>query len=60
MRGDTGRIVADDVPMATVALATAAGGAVKAANTTSLLSDPQWVAALKKAPVVSGKYPPAK
>lgn len=51
---------ADDVTMAAVALAIAAGGAVKAAKTTSLLSGPQWVAALKKAPAVSAKYQAAK
>ena len=51
---------ADDVTMAAVALAIAAGGAVTAAKTTSLLSGPQWVAALKKAPAVSAKYQPAK
>jgi uncharacterized protein with GYD domain len=51
---------ADDVTMAAVALAIAAGGAVKAAKTTALLSGPQWVAALKKAPAVSAKYRPAK
>jgi uncharacterized protein with GYD domain len=51
---------ADDVTMAAVALAIAAGGAVKAAKTTSLLSGPQWVAALKMAPAVSAKYQPAK
>ena len=46
--------------MAAIALAIAAGGAVKAAKTTSLLSGPQWVAALQKAPAVSAKYQPAK
>lgn len=51
---------ADDVTRAAVALAIAAGGAVKAAKPTSLLSGPQWVAALKKAPAVSAKYQPAK
>jgi uncharacterized protein with GYD domain len=51
---------ADDVTMAAVALAISAGGAVKAAKTTSLLSGPQWVAALKKAPAVSAKYQPAR
>jgi uncharacterized protein with GYD domain len=51
---------ADDVTMAAGALAIAAGGAVKAAKTTSLLSGPQWVATLKKAPAVSAKYQPAK
>lgn len=51
---------ADDVTMAAVALAIAAGGSVKAAKTTSLLNGPQWVAALKKAPAISAKYQPAK
>ena len=51
---------ADDVTMAAVAVAIAAGGAVKAAKTTSLLSGPQWVAALKKAPAVSAQYRPAR
>ena len=51
---------ADDVTMAAVALAIAAGGAVKAAKTTPLLSGSQWVAALKKAPAVSAQYRPAR
>jgi uncharacterized protein with GYD domain len=51
---------ADDVTMAAVAIAIAAGGAVKAAKTTPLLSGAQWVAALKKAPVVSAQYRPAR
>ena len=51
---------ADDVTMAAVALAVAAGGAVKAAKTTPLLSGAQWVAALKKAPAVSAQYRPAR
>jgi len=51
---------ADDVTMAAVALAIAAGGAAKAAKTTPLLSGPQWGAALRKAPAVSAKYQPAK
>jgi uncharacterized protein with GYD domain len=50
----------DDVSMAAVAVAIAAGGAVKAAKTTPLLSGSQWVAALKKAPAVSAKYKPAR
>ena len=50
----------DDVTMAAVALAIAAGGAVKAAKTTPLLSGAQWVAALKKAPAVSAQYRPAR
>jgi uncharacterized protein with GYD domain len=50
----------DEVTMAAVALAIAAGGAVKAAKTTPLLSGSQWVAALKKAPTVSAQYRPAR
>jgi uncharacterized protein with GYD domain len=50
----------DDVTMAAVALAIAAGGAVKAAKTTPLLNGSQWVAALKKAPAVSAQYRPAR
>jgi uncharacterized protein with GYD domain len=50
----------DDVTMAAVALALAAGGAVKAAKTTPLLSGSQWVAALQKAPAVSAQYRPAR
>jgi uncharacterized protein with GYD domain len=50
----------DEVTMAAVALAIAAGGAVKAAKTTPLLSGPQWVAALKKAPAVSAQYRAAR
>jgi uncharacterized protein with GYD domain len=50
----------DDVSMAAVALAIAAGGAVKAAKTTPLLSGGQWVAALRKAPAVSAQYRPAR
>jgi len=50
----------DDVTMAAVALAIAAGGAVKVAKTTPLLSGAQWVAALKKAPAVGAQYRPAR
>ena len=50
----------DDVTMAAVALAIAAGGAVRAAKTTPLLSGSQWVAALRKAPAVSAQYRPAR
>jgi uncharacterized protein with GYD domain len=50
----------DEVTMAAVALAIAAGGAVKAAKTTPLLSGSQWVAALQKAPAVSTQYRPAR
>jgi len=51
---------ADEVTMAAVAIALAAGGAVKAGKTTPLLSGAQWVAALKKAPAVSAQYRPAR
>jgi uncharacterized protein with GYD domain len=51
---------ADDVTMAAVAVAIAAGGAVKAAKTTPLLGGPQWVTALKKAPAVSAQYRPVR
>ena len=51
---------ADDVTMAAIAIAIAAGGAIKAAKTTPLLSGPQWVAALKKAPAVNAQYRPAR
>src|SRR5262245_26275191 len=50
---------ADDTTMAAVALAIAAGGAVRTARTTKLLSGGQWVDALKKAPAVSAQYRPA-
>ena len=50
----------DDVTMAAVALAIAAGGAVRAAKTTPLLSGSQWVAALRKAPAVSAQYRPSR
>ncbi|HEY7749609.1 MAG TPA: GYD domain-containing protein [Aestuariivirgaceae bacterium] len=48
----------DEVTMAAVAIAIAAGGAIKAAKTTPLLNGEQWVAAMKKAPSVL--YKPAK
>jgi uncharacterized protein with GYD domain len=50
----------DEVTMAAVAIAIAAGGAIKSAKTTPLLSGSQWVAALKKAPAVSAQYRPAR
>lgn len=52
--------VPDDVAMAAFSLAIAAGGAARAAKTTPLLSGAQWIAALKKAPEVAGKYKPAQ
>jgi uncharacterized protein with GYD domain len=39
----------DDTTAASVALAVAAGGAVKAAKTTKLLSGQEWIEALRKA-----------
>jgi len=50
----------DEVSMAAVAVAIAAGGAIRAAKTTPLLSGSQWVAALRKAPVVAAQYRPAR
>jgi uncharacterized protein with GYD domain len=50
----------DEVSMAAVAIAIAAGGAVKAAKTTPLRSGAQWVAAMEKAPEVSAQYRPAR
>jgi len=50
----------DDVTMAAIAVALTAGGAVRAAKTTPLLSGSQWVAALRKAPAVSAQYRPAR
>ena len=50
--------VPDDESAASVAMAVAAGGAVRAAKTTKLLSGDQWVAALKKAAKVAKVYKP--
>ncbi len=49
---------ADDTTMAAVAIALAAGGAIKVARTTPLLSGAQWVAAMQKAPSIT--YQPAR
>ena len=49
---------ADDTTMAAVAIALAAGGAIKATRTTPLLSGAQWVAAMQKAPSIT--YRPAR
>lgn len=49
-----------DEVAASLALAVAAGGAVKAARTTKVLDGAQWVAALKGAQKISGAYKPAK
>jgi uncharacterized protein with GYD domain len=51
---------ADDVTMAACAVAIAAGGALRAAQTTRLLSGDQWVAALKMATTVTAQYKPAR
>ena len=45
----------DDVAMAAVSVAIAAGGAVKSAHTTRLLSGEEYVSALKKAASVGYK-----
>lgn len=50
----------DDESVAALALAVAAGGAVKASRTTKLLSGAQWVSALKKAAEVGKSYRPAR
>ncbi|HUU33658.1 MAG TPA: GYD domain-containing protein [Vicinamibacterales bacterium] len=50
----------DDESAAAVALAVAAGGTVRSARTTKLLSGSQWVSALQKASGVAAKYKPAK
>ena len=52
--------VADDVSAAAVALAVTAGGAIKAAKTTKLLSGDEWVEALRKAPTAGNVYRPAR
>ena len=49
---------ADDITMAAVAIAIGAGGAIKSAKTTPLLSGDEWVAAIKKASSVT--YTPAR
>jgi uncharacterized protein with GYD domain len=50
----------DDASAAAIAVAVAAGGAVKAAKTTRLLSGAEWIDALKKATAVSNVYRPAR
>jgi uncharacterized protein with GYD domain len=51
---------ADDVTMAACAVAIAAGGALRASQTTPLLSGDQWVAALKLAATVGAQYKPVR
>jgi uncharacterized protein with GYD domain len=61
--GDYDAVMIADVPdiesMAGIALAVAAGGAVKSGKTTPLMTADQGVTALKKATIVAGAYRPA-
>lgn len=50
----------DDQAAASLALTVAAGGAVKSARTTKLLSSEEWVGALRKAQGVKAAYQPAR
>ena len=50
----------DDVSAAGLAVAVAAGGALKAAKTTRLLSGNEWVQALGKAGAMAASYRPAR
>jgi uncharacterized protein with GYD domain len=50
----------DDEAVAAIAVAVAAGGAVRSAKTTKLLSGDQWVSALGKAASVAKSYKPSK
>lgn len=52
--------VPDDTSMAAIALAIAAGGAVKASQTTKLMTGPQGVDVIKKAGDVAKVYRPAR
>ena len=52
--------VPDNVSMSAIALAIAAGGALKAGKTTVLMSGAEGVAALKKAEAVAKTYRPAR
>ena len=62
--GDYDLILIADVPdnesMAAIALAIAAGGAVKSAKTTVLMSGAEAVASMKKAETVAKIYKPAR
>jgi uncharacterized protein with GYD domain len=49
---------ADDTVAASVAMAVAAGGAVRSASTTRLLTGPEWVESLRKAQ--GSTYQPAR
>ena len=50
----------NDTAAASLALAVAAGGAVKAARTTKLLSGQEWIASLTGAQKVAPQYRPAR
>jgi len=50
----------NDTAAASLALAVAAGGAVKAAKTTKLLSGQEWIASLTGAQKVAPQYRPAR
>ena len=62
--GEYDAVLIADMPnmesMAAIALAIAAGGALKASKTTALMTGAQGVEALKKADVVAKTYRPAK
>src|SRR3954464_14066311 len=62
--GDYDLVIIADVPdnesMAAIALAIAAGGAVKSAKTTVLMTGSEAVAAMKKAGAVASVYKPAR
>jgi uncharacterized protein with GYD domain len=62
--GEYDLVIIADMPnaesMAAVALAVGAGGAVKSAMTTVLMSGTEGVAAMTKAATVAGSYKPAR
>ena len=62
--GEYDAVLIADMPnmesMAAIALAIAAGGALKASKTTALMTGAQGVEALKKADTVAKTYRPAK
>jgi uncharacterized protein with GYD domain len=62
--GDYDLALVADVPnnesMAAIALAIGAGGAVKSAKTTVLMTGPETVAGMKKAEAVTKVYKPAR
>jgi uncharacterized protein with GYD domain len=50
----------DDTAAAAIALVAGAGGAVKSARTTKLLSGQEWIESLRKAQGVAPQYRPAR